>query len=109
MISKESFLKIMSELKKQLHREQMFTKSLMNAFDGNAVYELSNKFHLTVLGVLSGELGDIDCPTEGTLISAWVYEHDFGKNGTMEVCDPDASIETAEQLYDYLKRGTDVH
>jgi hypothetical protein len=96
MITKTSFLKIMDALKTQMETERGFCQSVMTGFNGHAVYDLSAIFHEEILNALSDELGAAE------FISAWVYDHDFGDAGPLEIVDPKAEIKTTAELYDWL-------
>jgi sulfur transfer complex TusBCD TusB component (DsrH family) len=102
MISKEQFVSMMVQLKKQWDKDSRFAKLLGDYFDGHIVPTLSNDAFDVAVNAIGAHFEDIEkCGM--SWVSWFVYENDFGAKGLdVKVNKKRFKIRNAEEMYDLI-------
>lgn len=95
MITKELFINVINNIRKQEKRVDKFSKALSTICDGHPVFDTNNLYLKSLLDVLKATFDDQD-----DYITWWLWE-DVEKKVWLED-QTEIDLSTPEQLYDFL-------
>ena len=91
-------------LKEQSKKENRWSKTFHQMFDGLPVYQGSNTLHTAIMKILQKVYKD----EEDDIIGWWVYEKEFGKRKELNVFEAKTNkvipTKTIEDLYNYIMK-----
>ena len=92
----------LTAIKNQFKKENRWSKTFDEMFDGYPVFQATNKLQEAILKILQKIYKD----EEDDIIGWWVYEKEFGKKKNLNVYEKGSNkiipTKTIEDLYNYL-------